>query len=239
MIYFFIFHFVFTQVTCTVLFCFCFFTQIENRLSSRYSYDSDSQSTPNYFTSNNYNPINSLFNNFQTPSYEPPKEDHYNFIDPWEEYLVGNEQHKNIEVEKEILYVHQNENTEGGGNMVEVCLGNPCEQGVDNNYYTNNYDTEEKTKGYSFQNNVVEECNMFKNEEKNNVHYEEVREFNEPNQEQDSRINENRPTCSDCIPINLNSNLSVNNHRSDSPTHSEVHEDQTCHLDVSINKLLV
>lgn len=178
-------------------------------------------------------------NDFETPTNEPPKEDHFNFIDPWEEYLVRNEQHKNVEVENKNVHVYQNENAEGGGNMVEVCLGNPYEEGVENNYYTNNYDTEEKTRGYSFQNNVVEECNTFGNEEKNNVHYEEVREFNEPNQEQNPRINENHPTCSDYIPNNLNSNLSVNNHRSDSPTHSEVPKDQACNLDVSINKQIM
>lgn len=223
----------FYTITCTVLFCFCFFTQIESRLSSRYSYDFHPEIQPDYNTSNNYTPNSNTLNNFNTPIYEPPKRDHYNFIDPWEEYFDANVQ-KNYEVKENTTDVNQVENIRGDGNLVEVCLNNYCEEEVKNNYSTFRCE-EEQTRDYSFQNNVVEECSRFGNEEKNDaVHFEKVIESNEPKQELHTRENEFYPACYDEIPNNPNSSLSVNNCRPDSPTHCEVPKDQTCDLDVSI-----
>lgn len=215
------------------------FTQIESRLSSRYSYDFHPEIHFNNNEFNNctpiYTPDNDNFkDNHITLSYEPQKEEHYNFVDPWEEYLVSNE-HKHYE------------NVRGDGKVVEVCLKNQCEQKIENNnynnqceqemennYYSHNYGMKEQTKEYSFQNNVIEKCYAFKNEEKND-HCREVSEFNQPKQNQETIINnEIHPACSEDIPINLNSNSSVNKCRPDSPTHCEVPMDQTCDLNVSI-----
>ncbi|KAE9530551.1 hypothetical protein AGLY_011013 [Aphis glycines] len=243
MIYFHMFYF--TQVTCTVLFCFCFFTQIESRLSSRYSYDFHPKShnnnntfdnyTPyyenNYIPDNNYISDNNTSNNYYIPSYDPPKEDHYDFIDPWDEYLVEKIEETNNEIEKK--------NVDGDRNLVEVYSNNHCEQEVENNYCINNVYTEEQTRDCSFQNNLVELVeghNTFGHDEQNSEHFEEVREFNEQKQVQmpepeRSISNKQNPACSDDIPNNPISSLSVNNCRPDSPTHCEVPKDQTYHED--------
>lgn len=197
---------------------------MSNNYSSNYTSD-------NYYTLTS--PSNYILNNYNATTYDPPKEDHYSFVDPWEEYLNSNEQ-KHCEVEEEKVYVSQVENSRDGGNVNEVCLGNHCERVVENDYYTNNCDTEEETRDYSFQNNIIEECNTFGNETKNNEHFEELREYNEPKQENIPKMNENCPACSDDIPINPNSNLSINNCRPESPTHCEVPKDQTHYLNVSI-----
>lgn len=214
---------------------FLLFTQIESRLSSRYSYDFHPEVHPDINnTSNNCTPNNNTFNNYNTPTHEPPKQDHYNFIDPWEEYFDANVQ-TNYGVTEEKAYVNQVENERGDGNLVEVCLNNNCEEEVKNVCNTNHYE-EEQTRDYDFQNNVVKERNTFENEEKNDVvHFEKVIESNEPKQEEHHPVgNEFYPACYDDIPINPNSSLSVNNCRPDSPTHCEVPKDQTCDLDVSI-----
>lgn len=197
---------------------------MSNNYSSKYIPD-------NYYTptsSSNY-----ILNNCYVPTYEPPKEEHYHFIDPWEEYLSSNEQ-KHYEVEEVIVYNSQDENIKVDGNVVEVCLGSHYEQVVENNYYINNCNIEEERRDYSFQNNVIVESNIFENETKNNEHFEKVREYNEPKQEQIPKSNENYPACSDDIPINPNSDLSVNNCRPESPTHCEVPKDQTHDSNVSI-----
>lgn len=237
--------FYFTQITCTVLFCFCFFfTQIESRLSSRYSYDShpqipSSSTTPSNYNSN-YTPSNYTSNTY-APTYEPPKEDHYSFVDPWEEYLISNEQ-KHYAVEEENVYVDQVENARDDGYVVEISLNNHdnhCERVVENKYYINNCNMEDKTRDYSFQNNVNEKGIIFENEVKNNERFEEVRgEFNEPKQEQNSISYESCPACFDEIPINLNSILSVNNCRPESPMHCEVPKDQTHDSNVSITQFV-
>lgn len=233
------------------MFCFCFFTQIESRLSSRYSndlhpevpsynstpyndYNPNNNYTPINYTSNNYNPN---IDNYYTPVNESSKEDHYNFIDPWEEYLITNKsndkKHGNIEEEK--VNVYQVENIEGDGNVMEVCSGNHCEQNKENNYYINNYVMEEQKSDYGFQNNAIEECNTFENEEKNYTHYEEEKiEYKELKQNENVINIENNPACFYDIPINSNSSLSVNNCCPDSPTYSEVSKDQTHDVDVSI-----
>jgi hypothetical protein len=235
----------FTQVTCTVLFCFCFFTQIESRLSSRYSYDFHPKSQNNNYTCDNYTPYNqnnctsdnnytfnsNTSNNNYFPTHDPPKEEHYDFIDPWDEYLVEKVEQTNYEIEKE--------NVDGDRHLVEVYSNNNCEQEVVNNYCINNFHTEEQTRDCSFQNNLVEECNTFGNDEQNREHFEEVREFNEQKQvqmpEPDRSISDKQnPACSDDIPNNPISSLSVINCRPDSPTHCEVPKDQICHIDVSI-----
>lgn len=239
---------------------FLLFTQIESRLSSRYSYDFHPETHHTNNMSNNYTPYNpnnytpdnnftsvnnytadsNTSNHYCIPTFEPPTEDHYDFIDPWEEYLVEKKEQTNYEVESENVYV-QNifEYVGGDRNVVEVCLNNQCEQEVGNDYCINNFDTEEQTRDYSFQTNVVGECNTFGTEEQNNEHYEEVKEFNEPKQvqvqEPDWSINnEQNPVCSDDIPNNPLSSLSVNNCRPDSPAHCEVPKDQSCDIDVSI-----
>lgn len=222
------------------------FTQIESRLSSRYSYVFHPEFSPsnnlasNYtshsYTPNNYNPNNNTFiNNFILP-YEPPKEDHYKFIDPWEECMVVKEQINNEVEEAKSCYV---ENVKGDGNLVEVCVDKHCEQEVENNYFKNNCDTEEQTRNYSFQNNVVEECYVFGNKETKNEKFEEMSEYDKATQEHYHPISsEHYPACTDDIPINFNSNLSVNNCRPGSPTHCEVPKDQPCDFDVSINKCI-
>lgn len=244
MIYFHMFY-NFTQVTCTVLFCFCFFTQIESRLSSRYSYDFHPKSQNNNYTYDNYTPYNknhctpdnnytfnsNTSNNNYFPTHDPPKEEHYDFIDPWDEYLVEKVEQTNYEIEKE--------NVDGDRHLVEVYTNNHCEQEVVNNYCINNFHTEEQTRDCSFQNNLVEEFNTFGNDEQNREHFEEVREFNEQKQvqmpEPDRSISDKQnPACSDDIPNNPISSLSVINCRPDSPTHCEVPKDQICHIDVSI-----
>jgi hypothetical protein len=232
MIYFYVV--LFYTITCTVLFCFCFFTQIESRLSSRFSYDFHPEILPDINTSNKYTPDNNTLNNFNTPSYESPKRDHYNFIDPWEEYFDANVQ-TNYEISENTAVVNEVENIKGDGNLVEVCLNNHCEEEIKNNYSTFHCE-EEQTSDYSFQNNVVE-WSIFGNEEKNDaVDFEKeiVIESNEPQQELHTRENDFYPACYDDIPNNSNSSLSVNNCRPDTPTHCEVPKDQTCDLDVSI-----
>lgn len=220
------------------------FTQIESRLSSRYSHfvrpeilpssNSPSSYTSHNYTPNNYNPNNNTFDSNLILSYEPPKEDHYTFIDPWEECMVVKEQ-INYEV-KEAKSCHL-ENFRGDGNSVEVCVDNHCEQKVENNYFKDSCDTEEQTRNYSFQNNVGEECNVFGNKETKNEQFEEISEYNESRQEQyHPKSREHYPACTDDIPINFNSNLSVNNCRPGSPTHCEVPKDQPCDFDVSIKK---
>lgn len=214
------------------------FTQIESRLSSRYSsYVFHPEITPSNnlasnYTSHSYTPNNNTSNDYFIPPYEPPKEDYYTFIDPWEECMVVKEQ-TNYEVE-ETKSCHV-ENVRGDGNPVELCVDNYCEQEVGNNYFKNNCDTEEQTRKYSFQNNVVEECNVLENENIKNEHFEKISEYNKSGQEQCHPISsEHYPACTDDIPINFNSNLSVNNCRPDSPTHCEVPKDQPCDFDVSI-----
>lgn len=227
---------------------FLLFTQIESRLSSRYSYDFYPKSHNNNNTSDNYTPYNennytpdnnytsdnNTSNNYYIPSYDPPKEDHYDFIDPWDEYLVEKIEETNNEIEKK--------NIDGDRNLVEVYSNSHCEQEVENNYCINNVHTEEQTRDCSFQNNLVELVeghNTFGHDEQNSEHFEEVREFNEKKQMQmpepeRSISNKQNPACSDDIPNNPISSLSVNNCRPDSPTHCEVPKDQTCHEDVSI-----
>lgn len=142
-------------------------------------------------------------------------------------------------VEEEKVYVRQVENVEGGGNVIGVCLDNHCEQIIENNYYVNNCVMEEQKSDYSFQNNVIEECNTYENEEKNNEHYEEeIIECNESKQNENPISIENSPACFYDIPINSNPSLSVNNCRPDSPTYSEVSKDQTCDIDVSITQFI-
>jgi len=221
---------------------FLLFTQIESRLSSRYSYDFHPKSRNKNNTSDNYTPHNlnnctsdnnyisnsNTSNNCYIPTYDPPQQDHYEFIDPWDVYLVEKNEKKNYEVEKECVGVERY--------LVEVCLNNHCEQEVENYYSINNIDTEEQTRDCSFQNNFVEECYAFGNDEQNNGHV-EVREFNEQKQlpEPDRSISDKQnPACSDDISNNPFSSLSVNNCRPDSPTHCEVPKDQNCHIDVSI-----
>lgn len=134
---------------------------------------------------------------------------------------------------EKIVDMRQVGNVESDVNVVEeVYFGNKCEQEVETNYYIN--DGTEKTKDYSFQNYVIEECNSFGNEKKNYEHYEEIKDYNVPKQEQETKSYENLPACSDNIPINLNSFINVNNCRPDSPTHCEVPKDEPCDLDVSI-----
>ncbi|XP_022164277.1 glycogenin-1 isoform X1 [Myzus persicae] len=213
---------------------------IESRLSSRYSYDFHPKShsknntfdnyTPhslnNYIPDSNYTSDSNTSNHYYTPTYEPPKEDHYDFIDPWDVYLVEKNEQINYEVKKECV--------DGDRNLVEECSNNHCEQEVENYHSINNFDTEEQTRECSFQKNLVEECNTFGNDEQNNERVEEVRVFNEEKQlpEPDRSISEKQyPACSDDIPNNLFSSLSVNNCRPDSPTHCEVPKDQICHID--------
>ncbi|XP_025195742.1 glycogenin-1 isoform X1 [Melanaphis sacchari] len=209
---------------------------IESRLSSRYSYDFHPKSYNNNNTSDNYSPYNQnnyTFDNntsnnyYNIPTYDPPKEDHYDFIDPWDEYLVEKIEQTSYEVEKI--------NVDGDRNLVEVYLNNHGEQEMENNYCINNFHTEEQTRDCSFQNNLVEECNTFENDEKNSENVEEVREFNEQKQVQMpepswSISDKQNPACSDDIPNNPISSLSVNNCRPDSPTHCEVPKDQNCHI---------
>lgn len=213
-----------------------FFTQIESRLSSRYSeVPSYNNNDPIYHTPNN-TPNSNNSNNYCIPTYEPPIENHYSFVDPWDEYLVASDQ-KNYEFKDVHIYDSQVDRSNGDGNVVEeVYLGNECKNEVANNYdIINNRDTGEEIINY--QNNVIENCNKFDEEEKNIKHFEEVKEaYVEPIQEQS---NDNHPACSDDIPINSNSSLSVTNCRPDSPTHYEVPKDMpTCTLDVSITPFL-
>ncbi|XP_026811724.1 uncharacterized protein LOC113552908 isoform X1 [Rhopalosiphum maidis] len=213
---------------------------IESRLSSRYSYDFHPKSQNNNYTCDNYTPYNqnnctldnnytfnsNTSNNNYFPTHDPPKEEHYDFIDPWDEYLVEKVEQTNYEVEKE--------NVDGDRHLVEVYSNNHCDQEVENNYCINNSHTEEQTRDCSFQNNLVEECNTFGNDEQNREHFEEVREFNEQKQVQmpDRSISDKQnPACSDDIPNNPISSLSVINCRPDSPTHCEVPKDQICHID--------
>jgi len=220
---------------------FLLFTQIESRLSSRFSYDFNPKSHSKNNTSNNsYTPYNlnnntsdsSTSNNYYTPTYEPPKEEHYDFIDPWEEYLFEKKQQINYEV--------KNENVGADRHLVEVCLNNHCEQEVGNYDYISNVNTEEQTRDYSFQNNLEDGSNEFGNDMQHNEHFEEVSEFNDQKQVQVPDSNrliseKHNPACSDDIlPNNPYSSLSVNNCRPDSPTHCEVPKDQICHMDVSI-----
>lgn len=212
------------------------FTQIESRLSSCYSYDFHPEAPPNN-TFNNYTPFYTPNNNnsysYHTPTCEPPIEDHYNFIDPWDKYLNSNEQKPyNIEHEK---VIDQTEYHNGDRNLAgDVCINNNCEQEVETNYYVNSCDTEEQSKVHSFQNSVRKDYNSFENETKNNEHYEDVREYNESKQEKEPNHFENFLACSDDIPINFNSSKSINNCHPDSSTHSEVSKDQPCDLNVSI-----
>ncbi|XP_015372491.1 PREDICTED: glycogenin-1-like, partial [Diuraphis noxia] len=211
---------------------------IESRLSSRYSYDFHPKSRNKNNTSDNYTPHNlnnynsdnnyisnsNTSNNCYIPTYDPPKQDHYDFIDPWDVYLVEKSEKTNYEVEQECVGVERN--------LVEVCVNNHCEQEVENYYSINNIDTEKQTRDCSFQNDLVEECDAFGNDEQINEHV-EVREFNEQKQlpEPDRSISDKpNPACSDDIPNNPFSNLSVNNCRPDSPTHCEVPKDQNCHI---------
>jgi len=146
--------------------------------------------------------------------------------------LVASDQ-KKYEIEEAPIRESPFDNSKGGDVTVEVCLGNLCEKEVENNDYINNC---EETTNCSFQNNAIENCNIFDNEEKNTKRLEEVREFIEQKQEQG---NGNYPACSDDIPINPNSSLSVNSSRPDSPTHCEVPMDlQTYVLDVSITRFV-
>lgn len=226
----------FTQITCTVCFVFfCFFTQIENRLSSRYSYDNPPEVLPNDY--------NFTYKPPHKPTYE--QEDHYNFIDPWEEYLVSNDQIK-YEVEETHNNVCQTENVRGDGNSVEVnmdelCeqkinvnLGIYCEQKMDSNN-VNICDAEKQTRDYSFQNRI-EECNKIEYNITNIEDFGGVEQFYKEKEEQDQRNNENNPAWSDDIPFNLSSTLSVCNSFPDSPKHFEVPEDQKCDSNVSIVK---
>lgn len=221
------------------MFCFCFFTQIESRLSSRYSYDfhyKDPPNTSNCFSSNTYNPNshtpnNSLFDEYYTPTYEPPKEEHYSFIDPWEQFLTVQ---TSCNVEEEKIHEYQKDNVRDELTMVKECLDNYCKQEIENNYYCINNDhtyKEEQTSDYSFQNYSIEEVNTHSDEAKN---IEKIKTCNESQQAQGPIKYENYPACSDDIPINPNSDLSVNNCRPDSPTHCEISEDQPCDVDVSI-----
>lgn len=140
---------------------------------------------------------------------------------------------KKYEIEEAPICESRVDNSKSCDGMVEVCLDNLCEKEVENNYYINNC---EETTNCSFQNNAVENCNIFDIEEKNTKHLEEVRESIEQKQEQG---NGNNPACSDDIPINPNSSLSVNNSHPDSPTHCEVPMDlQTYVLDVSITRFV-
>lgn len=224
------------------MFCFCFFTQIESRLSSRYSYDfhyedPPNNNTSNYFPPNNYipnshTPNNNIFHEYYTPTYEPPKEEHYSFVDPWDELPT---KQTSCNVEDENIYEHQIENVRDDTTMVEECLGNCCKQEVENNYYCINNDhtyTEEQTADYSFQSNLIVEDNG--DELKYNTHIEDIKTCNESQQAQGPIKYENYPACSNDIPINPNSDLSVNNCRPDSPAHSEISKDQPCDVDVSI-----
>lgn len=216
------------------------FTQIESRLSSRYSYDFHHDAPSSYtnssynscsYTPNNFAPNNNTSNSYFIPTYEPPKEDYYTFIDPWEECVVEKEQ-KNNEVE-ETKQCHV-EYFRGDGNSVEVCVDSHCEQDKENNYLKYNCGTEERTSNYSFQNNEVEEYDVFGNKEKKDEHFDEVCEHSKSEQDQyHPKSSEHYPACSDDTPINLNSSLSVNNCRPGSPTHCEVPKDQSCDLDVS------
>lgn len=230
----------FTQITCTVFFLFLLFTQIESRLSSRYSYDFNPKVIFNNNQINsyipNYNPNNNNnnSNNYCTPSYEPPKVDYYTFDDPWEEYLASNKQTQ-YETEEENEYKCPVHIVRDCSDVVEEFSNNQCEpKKIENNYYKYTCDTETPTSDYSFQNNIVEISNTLENVEMSE-RFESIKEFDRPNQEQTQIIyDENCPACFDDVPINLNSDLSVNNYRPDSPPHCEVPMDQTCDLDVSI-----
>jgi len=212
-------------------FVFAFFPQIESRLSSRYSEVPSNNNNPNIRTPNN-TPCNNNSNDYYTPSYVPPNEDYYNFVDPWDEYLVVSDQ-KKYEIEETPICESRIDNANCGDVMVEVCLGDLCEKEAENNYHINNC---EETTNCSFQNNPIESSNIFDNEEKYTKRLEELSESIEQEQEQG---NGNYPACSDDTPINPNSSLSVNNSRPDSPTHCEVPMDlQTYVLDVSITRFV-
>lgn len=188
---------------------------------------------------NNYTPIYTPKNdnsyNYHTPTCEPPIEEHYNFIDPWDKYLNSNEQNT-YNFEHEIV-INEAKNNEVDINMAKnVCIDNHYEQEVKNNYYENSCETEEQTKDCSFQECKREDYNSFGNEIKKNEHDEEIIEYNEFKQEQESNNVDNFLACSDNIPINFNSSLSVNNCRPDSSTHCEIPKDQPCDLNVSIIK---
>lgn len=221
---------------------FLLFTQIESRLSSRYSYDFHPKISPNNISLNNYtpsyNPCNNSSNSCCIPNYEPPKEDNYNFIDPWDEYLVSKEQKNYDKIENEEEKDNnlcQVENIRGDGSVVEVCLNNQCKQENENFSYVQKYDNIEKqTRNFGIQTNVIEKSNKLEYKEEKHEHFEEVREFNQRKQEENPISSENYPACSDDIPINLISSLSVVNCHPDSPTHYEVPMDQTCNLNVSI-----
>jgi len=156
----------------------------------------------------------------------------------------------NVEIKEEKIHMCPFEKFKSDENIVKTCVNNQCEPEIENNHYIHTYESEEKTKNYSIQSNLMKECNTFKNEEKDNEYYigcntfkneevdneyiKEVKEFNEPQLEIELLSNNKPPACSDYIPINLNSNLIVNNCNPVSPTHCEVPKDQTYDLDVSI-----
>lgn len=200
------------------MFCFCFFTQIESRLSSRYPYDFHPEIRPVINTSNNYTPnCNNIFS-CNAPTYEPPRQTPYHFIDPWEKYFdidIEND-YKITEIKTSVSQV---ENARGDENLMAFYMNNVVEESI------------------TFENN--EKDNVVQNNEKDNVvHFENVMELNEPNQEEHNPIvNDVYPACYDDIPINPNSSMSVINCRPDSPTHCEVPKDQSYDIDVSIKIL--
>lgn len=217
---------------------FLLFTQIESRLSSRYSYDFNPKVILNNNQINsyipNYRPNNNNSNNYYTPSYEPPIVDHYTFDDPWEEYLASNKQ-THYETGNENEYKCHVHIVRDCCNIVEEFPNNHCEpKEIENNYYKNTCDTEKPKSDYTFLNNIIEISNTLENVEESE-RFESIKEFDRPMQEQiPITFDENCPACFDDVPINLNSDLSVNNYRPDSPPHCEVPMDQTCDLNVSI-----